>query len=183
MEKLEGTFQLLGFRMVLLSGEVETGKRTTLSLSFSPMGSGWFCYPGKLKRFYCQYGFRICTRFRMVLLSGEVETQGLSQQETRLAKGFRMVLLSGEVETVITGLLFGIANAGSGWFCYPGKLKPLDWIGWRTVTITGSGWFCYPGKLKQAGAVEAGPVEAGGSGWFCYPGKLKQWPLHQASGL
>ena len=59
----------------------------------------------------------------MVLLSGEVET-GL-QRTARLIDEykFRMVLLSGEVETIRTALVGYGSVAGSGWFCYPGKLK------------------------------------------------------------
>ncbi len=38
-----------------------------------------------------------------------------------------MVLLSGEVETrEVSRKVHGVA--GSGWFCYPGKLKPDDQV-------------------------------------------------------
>ncbi len=65
---------IAGFRMVLLSGEVETCSR--LWGDCSGLWGG----------------------FRMVLLSGEVETMPI--WVTRWAsRWFRMVLLSGEVET------------------------------------------------------------------------------------
>ena len=35
--------------MALLSGEVETGNCSDLSGNCSDLGSGWLCYPGKLK--------------------------------------------------------------------------------------------------------------------------------------
>ena len=36
-----------------------------------------------------------------------------------------MVLLSGEVETLRVFWLRSLNQQGSGWFCYPGKLKLL----------------------------------------------------------
>ena len=59
----------------------------------------------------------------MVLLSGEVETTGQAGCRPPLEIGFRMVLLSGEVETSGAQLFIPLDHR-SGWFCYPGKLKP-----------------------------------------------------------
>ncbi len=88
---------------------------------------------------------------------------------------------------------------GSGWFCYPGKLKHPRATRAAAAATAGSGWFCYPGKLKRevqgglrarlvrfrmvllSGEVETERLshelrEIGHrSGWFCYPGKLKHW--------
>ncbi len=61
-------------------------------------GSGWLCYPGKLKRDPPGRGIGVLDQFRMALLSGEVETE------------------------IGTGLA-RIHSSGSGWLCYPGKLK------------------------------------------------------------
>ena len=60
-----------------------------------------------------------------------------------------MVLLSGEVETAADPLRWPqAARRGSGWFCYPGKLKP-ERVGVEGGQVRrGSGWFCYPGTLK-----------------------------------
>ncbi len=69
---------LPGFRMVLLSGEVETWRR----------GSAHRPQPEP---------------FRMVLLSGEVETDQGHVSGPLLQSEFRMVLLSGEVETIDQG--------------------------------------------------------------------------------
>ncbi len=62
--------------MVLLSGEVETTGAVATTRTGSTPGSGWFCYPGKLKP--RRSGAAARQRrggFRMVLLSGEVETR------------------------------------------------------------------------------------------------------------
>ncbi len=63
-----------GFRMALLSGEVET----SALLQDPPgqvRGSGWLCYPGKLKlRCGVAHNPNTPPEFRMVWLSGEVET-------------------------------------------------------------------------------------------------------------
>ena len=93
------------------------------------MGSGWFCYPGKLKQSRkAHIALAVSTVFRMVLLSGEVETRVPMVVPELLKLWFRMVLLSGEVETarIMPGRHHGIK--GSGWFCYPGKLK--RWAKW-----------------------------------------------------
>ncbi len=72
--------------------------------------------------------------------------------------------------------------AGSGWFCYPGKLKQQSDRCAVAHHGAGSGWFCYPGKLKLA-VVEIGAAGRGlGSGWFCYPGELKPDKQLAASG-
>ena len=59
----------------------------------------------------------------MALLSGEVETVISTARAPGLALRFRMALLSGEVETPC-GRPPPPGRAGSGWLCYPGKLKP-----------------------------------------------------------
>ncbi len=61
---------------------------------------------------------------------------------------------------------------GSGWLCYPGKLKLVEGDGGFGFGERGSGWLCYPGKLKP-GAQGPEAAELQGSGWLCYPGKLK----------
>ena len=61
---------------------------------------------------------------------------------------------------------------GSGWLCYPGKLKHGLVCRWSQV-VGGSGWLCYPGKLKPAFGKKVRAAFVQGSGWLCYPGKLK----------
>ena len=58
----------------------------------------------------------------MALLSGEVETW-LGEVEFPVSVTFRMALLSGEVETFRDSGDSGQESGGSGWLCYPGKLK------------------------------------------------------------
>ncbi len=63
-------------------------------------GSGWFCYPGKLKLpDRSEQSPDRPEQFRMVLLSGEVETMPVAAAKSGQVARFRMVLLSGEVET------------------------------------------------------------------------------------
>ena len=81
----------------MLSGEVETG---------------FAGEPCALPRY----------RFRMALLSGEVETANGGTLASACLRAFRMALLSGEVETRATGQSEK-SDFGSGWLCYPGKLK------------------------------------------------------------
>ncbi len=131
--------------MDLLSGEVETG---------------FAGEPCALPRY----------RFRMALLSGEVETANGGTLASACLRAFRMALLSGEVETRATGQSEK-SDFGSGWLCYPGKLKQASPVA-SIVPTMGSGWLCYPGKLKHASASLAG-MGSTSSGWLCYPGKLK----------
>jgi len=107
----------------------------------------------------------------MVLLSGEVETLDRRHPQPMQHLGFRMVLLSGEVETRCGSVQCREPGSGSGWFCYPGKLK-LEVGPVEAGPVEGSGWFCYPGKLKPSGSTAQRDLILG-SGWFCYPGKLK----------
>ncbi len=141
------------FRMALLSGEVETTCTACAGL-VAAVGSGWLCYPGKLKRLELVWVWLTTAQFRMALLSGEVETDGSTTTST--------------------------ADLGSGWLCYPGKLK----LGWMPVPIAqiapGSGWLCYPGKLKPVLAPRSCSRSPACSGWLCYPGKLKR---HGRDGL
>ena len=68
------------FRMALLSGEVEThvASRSARALE---LGSGWLCYPGKLKPSYSSISPATTKPgFRMALLSGEVETFSCSKE-------------------------------------------------------------------------------------------------------
>ena len=68
--------------MVLLSGEVETAVVAARSAP-SAHRSGWFCYPGKLKRLVRRFGDPAGEGgFRMVLLSGEVETYAQAVEDT-----------------------------------------------------------------------------------------------------
>ncbi len=101
------------FRMALLSGEVETPEGIGRN---GPCwrGSGWLCYPGKLKLKVQPCSIWECIpRFRMALLSGEVETLlGLRAGGLGGIGLFRMALLSGEVET--SGV--SLAGAGAGAF-------------------------------------------------------------------
>ena len=62
--------------MALLSGEVETPRAATITQA-AIAGSGWLCYPGKLKPVGQADDLQIADGwFRMALLSGEVETRG-----------------------------------------------------------------------------------------------------------
>ena len=63
-----------GFRMALLSGEVETETTHCLGGWLIHRGSGWLCYPGKLKPDLRSADLSGADLFRMALLSGEVET-------------------------------------------------------------------------------------------------------------
>ena len=161
---------LLGFRMALLSGEVETwGNRVICNKQV--LGSGWLCYPGKLKRWG---GLRIAAvslSFRMALLSGEVETGCRGWPEPWLS-AFRMALLSGEVETLQQRRTPDLVAWRSGWLCYPGKLKHWDGPA-PSEPAWSSGWLCYPGKLKPRRGLGEGQLHLDRSGWLCYPGKLK----------
>ena len=110
----------------------------------------------------------------MALLSGEVETVQRSAGSVGVV-GFRMALLSGEVETMPVAAEICDRLQGSGWLCYPGKLKHGQAHDAVVVDGVGSGWLCYPGKLKQHGSISGnGHAVVKGSGWLCYPGKLKQ---------
>ncbi len=112
--------------MALLSGEVETDRSAIKSAMASVM-------------------------FRMALLSGEVETDRSAIKSAMASVMFRMALLSGEVETITGSHQPGREMRGSGWLCYPGKLKP---------------------RIKSSH-----PEFPDSSGWLCYPGKLKLWPV------
>ena len=138
------------FRMVLLSGEVETSPSRSSRRRWRKPGSGWFCYPGKLKP---GAGGGHCPRqqFRMVLLSGEVETRsslGPSQRSRWVPDGFAI----------------------------RGKLKRDKLADHAPGVFHGSGLLCYPGKLKQLSRAPAAGSTGERSGWFCYPGKLKSHP-------
>ncbi len=111
------------FRMALLSGEVETTAESR-RVAYRLTGSGWLCYPGKLKPSGPQLGGSGSGMFRMALLSGEVET------------------------TVRKSALKTTRPDRSGWLCYPGKLKPMVHPWPPHHDLAGSGWLCYPGKLK-----------------------------------
>ena len=77
----------------------------------------------------------------------------------RFLMGFRMALLSGEVETrTMKRPRAGVELViGSGWLCYPGKLKLDQPHQIRSFTgLCSSGWLCYPGKLKQQTHQEQG---------------------------
>ena len=65
------------------------------------LGSGWLCYPGKLKLGRGGAGGGLHGGFRMALLSGEVETCQSICSLKAWRERFRMALLSGEVETVV----------------------------------------------------------------------------------
>ncbi len=69
------------FRMALLSGEVETRRGDDRQRSREGPGSGWLCYPGKLKHEVHAGPSRPALLFRMALLSGEVETSALLREE------------------------------------------------------------------------------------------------------
>ena len=88
-------------RMALLSGEVETGQGQSQVCQGLYGGSGWLCYPGKLKlgERVLRAGSQLSV-FRMALLSGEVETRASAQPSGLREPEFRMALLSGEVETM-----------------------------------------------------------------------------------
>ena len=86
--------------MALLSGEVETQGLGSVQDPQRQRGSGWLCYPGKLKP-PCVVGLLHCLaqEFRMALLSGEVETRVPTHEAGARHGLVRMALLSGEVET------------------------------------------------------------------------------------
>ncbi len=140
------------FRLALLSGEVETQ---------TPAASMAVCWQ----------------KFRLALLSGEVETGPLASVVAPVTRVFRLALLSGEVETRETGYSSTVEKDGSGWLCYPGKLK-LSGTLTGTLTLASSGWLCYPGKLKLGTEEWLRLIPGPGSGRLCYPGKLK----HQRHG-
>lgn len=110
-----------GFRMVLLSGEVETRQR-----------------PARQRQRQRQRR----TQFRIALLSGEVET-ATGSGPTTLTTRFRIALLSGEVETtiylkmVLRSLLVSGANGSLGsLFQYFGSphQKPLERLPWKPIS-------------------------------------------------
>ena len=113
----------------------------------------------------------------MALLSGEVETIAALPDDTP-AGPFRMALLSGEVETLVdVGFLFPWLPVFrmallSGEVETKGDASKV-----QGVLSLGSGWLCYPGKLKQQIEFQSAG-EQPRSGWLCYPGKLK--PPHPA---
>ena len=82
----------------------------------------------------------------MALLSGEVETQE-RHSVTMPLDWFRMALLSGEVETGTDPKLPSFQHPGSGWLCYPGKLKP-----WRHGADPGQPDQCVPDGFSIRGS-------------------------------
>ena len=74
----------------------------------------------------------------MALLSGEVETGLARSGELRGLAVFRMALLSGEVETASARFARVRSAPGSGWLCYPGKLKLLFAVNvddWQAIAV------------------------------------------------
>ena len=86
----------------------------------------------------------------MVLVSGEVETEW-SASAPFLLLPFRMVLLSGEVETALVRLA-PLRLVRSGWFCYPGKLKPSVYcVAYGDQQVTGFRMVLLSGEVETLG--------------------------------